>query len=140
MTTSAVEFAVRARLSSLWDQDVALIREPNTGFDPEGHPWIEIRFPGAAVDRADIGDPDHPLWNEVGAFMIDVYVPAGVGAGLASTIADAAAEIFQGREFSGVECRGRMAGQSGDRTPDGLDGRWWGVSFGIGYRYQSIAG
>lgn len=138
MSSHAVKSAVRARLASLWDTDNAAIREPNTTFDPQGLPWIEVRFPGAAIDRADIGDADRPLWDEVGAFMVDVYVPAGAGADTADSLADAVAAIFQGQEFDSIECRNRLAGQSGDRQPAGVDGVWWGISFGIGYQYQSI--
>lgn len=138
MSSLAVKAAVRARLATLWQPENAAIREPNRTFDPQGRPWIDIRFPGAAVDRADIGDAAHPLWEEVGAFMVDVYVPAGAGPDLADALAEAVAEIFQGQEFDGVECRRRLPGQSGERAPEGMHGAWWGVSFGIGYRYQSI--
>ena len=138
MNSLAVKTAVRARLTALWDPVDATIREPNRTFDPQGRPWIDIRFPGAADDRADIGDAENPLWDEVGAFMVHIYTPAGDGPDLADALAEAAAAIFQGHEFDGVECRNRLPGQSGERAPEGMQGAWWGVSFGIGYRYQSI--
>jgi hypothetical protein len=138
MSSLAVKTAVRARLAALWPSENAAIREPNTAFDPQGRPWIDIRFPGAAIGRADIGDAENPLWDEVGALMVDVYIPAGGGPDLGDALAEAVAAIFQGQEFDGVQCRNRLPGQSGERAPEGMQGAWWGVSFGIGYRFQSI--
>ena len=138
MTSAAVKTAVRGRLAARWDTGAAAIRQANTLFDPAGRPWIEVRFPGAAIERGDIGDPDHPLWIETGAFMCDAYVPAGCGEEVADQLADLLANLFMGRAFDGVECHERLAGIAGERTPTGVEGVWWGVSFGIGYRHQFI--
>lgn len=133
-----VQQIVTAALTAGWNAADAAIRQPNTTFDPAGNPWIEIRFPGAATRRADIGDADHPMWDEAGAFMCDVYVPVGVGAEMAAALADAMWAIFAGRDLSGVRCDERLQGQSGEREPTGVPGVWWGLSFGVSYRYLSI--
>lgn len=140
MTQAAVITAVRTRLRDNWNEAVARIREPNMNFAPGSTPWIEIRFPGALNDRADLGDPNGAMWEEAGVFICDVYVPANTGDELAAAIADTLAALFQGQDFDFVSCMGRLPGQSGQRQPDGFGGTWWGVSFGIAYRYQSIAG
>lgn len=138
MASANVETALRNHLAANWDESVAKIREPNTSFDPGAFPWIEIRFPGSAIDRADIGANDAPMWDEVGAVMIDIYIPAGSGSAIATAIADAVWELFKGREIEGVRCDSRLQGQSGPREPSEISGVWWGVSYGIAFRYLSV--
>lgn len=139
MSTVPVKEAIRSALAGAWDTGAAAIRKPNSAFSPGENPWIEIRFPGALTQRGDIGDSSAPLWDEAGAFMVDVYVPMGSGEEVADALGDAAWNIFKGQNFSGVRCDSRMAGQSGPREPMGDGGGvWWGLSFGISYRYLSI--
>lgn len=143
MSTLLAKAVIRDALD---DQSAALaetygasIRSTNTTFDPAGAPWIEIRFPGARTDRLDIGETAAPLWEEVGAFMVDVYVPTNTAEDLADAIADAVWGIYRGQDLSGVRCDARMAGQSGPREPFGQGtGVWWGLSFGVSYRFQTV--
>lgn len=138
MSSAAVIGIVRSALAAGWDASNAGIREPNTTFDPQGLPWIEIAFPGSRIDRGDIGEPDAPLRDEVGAFMVHVFVPVGAGEEIARAIADAVWEIYALKDLSGVRCDTRLTGQSGEREPTGVPGVWWGVSYGVSYRYQSV--
>jgi len=138
MSQAAVRTAVRSRLEQNWDQAKAKIRKTNESFVPAGMPWIEIRFPGARNSRADLGEPDAAMWEEAGAFMCDVYVPADSGEDAAALLADELAALYQGQDFDNVSCFDRMPGHSGLRQPEGLSGVWYGTSFGIAYRYQSI--
>lgn len=138
MSSAAVVSIIRGALSSGWDASNAAIREPNTSFDPMGNPWIEISFPGSRVDRGDIGEPDAPLRDEVGAFMVHVFVPLGAGEDIARQIADAVWEIYALKNLSGVRCDTRLPGQSGEREPAGVEGVWWGISYGISYRFLSV--
>ncbi|NIJ40345.1 hypothetical protein FHS78_000615 [Parvibaculum indicum] len=138
MSSDAVASIVNATLDAHWNAALARRREPNTDFDPGGLQWFEVRFPGSHIGRGDIGEPAAPLRDETGAFMVDVYVPKGTGDQLARNIADAIWEIFAFKDLSGLRCDERMAGQSGWREPEGVPGVWWGLSYGIGYRYLSI--
>lgn len=133
--SGTVETALRTHFAANISTEGRSIREPNTDFDPQGLPWFELRFPGARTDRGDIGEASNPMWDEAGAFMVDVYVPAGSGSALAAAMADEAWAIFAGQEIEGIRCDTRMQGQSGPREVDGVEGIWWGLSFGIGYRY-----
>lgn len=133
--SGTVEAAIRAHFSANISADGRSIREPNTAFDPQNLPWFELRFPGARTDRADIGDAGNPMWEEVGAFMVDVYVPEGIGTAAAGEMADEAWAVFAGQYLEGIRVDRRLDGQSGPREPDGVSGVWWGVTFGIGYRY-----
>lgn len=128
---------VTAALGEAWDTSIARIREPNTAFDPMGQPWLQLRFPGAHIQRGDIGEPDAPMRDEVGAFMVDVFVPVGTGEALARQIADAVWQIYEFRSLSGVRCDERLQGQSGEREPVGVPGVWWGISYGVSYRFLS---
>src|SRR3546814_20562509 len=105
MSQQAVITAVRARLTDNWDVTRATIRQPNEDFDPDGKPWIELRFPGGMNDRADLGEPSAAMWEEAGAFLCDVYVPQGAGEAPATALADALALIFQGPAFTSSEER-----------------------------------
>lgn len=138
MSSATVVSIVKTALAAGLDAGLAAIREENTDFDPNGKPWVQLRFPGSQVTRGDIGEPDAPMRDEVGAFMVDVFVPLGVGDDIARAIADAVWEIFALKEISGVRFDERLAGQSGDREPEGAAGVWWGISYGIRYRYLSV--
>lgn len=138
MSSASVVNIIRAALADGWDESIARIRDPNTTFDPMWLPWIEIAFPGSRIDRGDIGEPDAPLRDEVGAFMVHVFVPVGAGEDIARQIADAVWEIYALKDLSGVRCDMRLSGQSGEREPTGVPGVWWGVSYGVSYRYQSV--
>lgn len=138
MSSAAVKSAIRDYVADNWDTSVAAIRATNATFDPQGKPWFEIRFPGAAVDRGDIGEPDAPLWDEVGAIMVDVYVPLGSTDAAADEIGDAIWALLRGQEIEGIRLDGRLSGQSGPRETSGVDGTWWGLSYGITYRYLSV--
>jgi hypothetical protein len=136
MSSASVKAAVRGHLAAHWDPAAAAIREANSDFQPGGRPWFELRFPGSRTERQDIGEPDHPLWRETGAFMVDVYVPQGIGADAAEQLGEQVAALFLGRSIDGVECQERLDGVAGEREPAGVPGPWWGLSFGIGYRFQ----
>lgn len=138
MSSSAVVAITKTALFTAWDTSLALIREENTLFDPEGRAWIQLRFPGARISRGDIGEPGQPLVDEVGSFMVDSFVPAHSGDDLARVLADAVWDIFGLKDINGVRYDERLGGQSGWREPDGVGGVWWGLSYGIRYRYLSV--
>ncbi|WP_041795140.1 phage tail terminator-like protein [Pararhodospirillum photometricum] len=137
MSTAAFQDIVRQRLAA-WSG--AVVRPGrNTDFQPPRAPWVDVDFPGAQVARADMG-ADEPLWEEVGAVMIHVFVPPGTGDRVASALADSLARHFlRWAPPAGVTITERMQGQAGPRDIEGdpeLKGRWWGVSFGLSYVYQ----
>lgn len=139
MSSSAAASVIKAAFVSAWDAELAAVREDNTSFAPsEAQSWVQLRFPGSKIARGDIGEPDAPLVDEVGSFMVDIFVPRGIGDDLARALADAVWDIFKFRNIDGVRCDERLTGQSGERMPDGVPGVWWGFSFGITYRYLSV--
>ena len=138
MSSATVAGITKARFASQWDTALAAVKEPNATFDPAGKQWVQLRFPGSREERADIGEPDAPLAEETGSIMVDVFVPANAGDDLARIIADAIWAIFRFQNIEGVRYDERMAGQSGWREPDGVGGVWWGLSYGISYRYMSV--
>lgn len=138
MTSTVVASVVKTAVATAWDTGVAAVREENTEFDPGGNPWIQFRFPGSHITRGDIGEPEAPMRDEAGAFMVDVFVPRGVGDDLARAIADAIWDIFALKNISGVRFDERLMGQSGEREQEGVAGVWWGLSYGIRYRYLSV--
>lgn len=137
MTSAIVKAAVDQVLTG-WSAAVAPIRKPNEAFTPPQGPWIDIRFPGSGIGRADIGDPDAPMWDEAGAFMVHVMTPMGAGTDTADAIGDAIWELFRGQEVNGVRFDERLSGTSGEREIPGLEGVFWGLSYGITFRLQQI--
>lgn len=138
MSSSDFQKIVRARLAR-WSG--AVVRSGrNEDFKAPRGPWVDVAFPGAKQERSDIGSAS-PLWDEVGAFMIHVFVPPGSGDMIASELADSIARHFLTWDApEGVTITERMQGQQGPRQVEGdgdLAGRWWGVSFGIGYVFQT---
>jgi hypothetical protein len=137
MTSAIVKAAVDSVLTG-WSETVAPIRKPNTDFTPPAGPWIMTAFPGSAIGRADIGAPDAPMWDETGAFMLHVFTPLGAGTDAADAIADALWELFRGEEVDGVRFDERLAGTTGEREIPGLDGVYWGASYGITFRLLAV--
>jgi hypothetical protein len=138
MASSLVRAAVADVLAG-WDSAAVPISMPNEAFIPPAGPWVRVEFPGSAVDRADIGDPVAPMWDEAGALMIHIMVPPGVGDAVATALADAVWELFRGRDVDGVRFDARLDGTAGERTWPGSESAWWGISYGITFRLLSVS-
>lgn len=135
MTSEAVVALIEARLGEF---TAAPVREPNTDFDPDGRPFVEIAFPGAGESRAAIGDASNPLWEEDGAFMCHVYIPQGDGHGKALQLAGLLADLFlRWDPPPGLTILERLPGDGGGPRLVN-DHPWWGASFGISYVYHSV--
>jgi len=137
MTSAIVKAAVEAVLTG-WDETTAPIKRPNVTFTPPAGPWVMIAYPGSAVSRADIGAPDSPMWSETGAIMAHTFTPQGAGTDAADAIADSLWELFRGQEVNGVRFDERLGGSSGEREIPGLEGVYWGVSYGITFRLLAV--
>jgi hypothetical protein len=136
--TSAIVKAAVAEVLEGWSESVAPIKRPNETFTPPAGPWIMTAFPGSAVARGDIGAPEAPLWDETGAFMLHVLTPQGAGTDALDAITDALWELFRGQEVDGVRFDERLGGSSGEREIPGLEGVYWGVSYGITFRLLAV--
>lgn len=135
MTSSAVVTALRDLVDQALGTDGPEQRRPNEAFDPGDAPWVELRFPGAHVERGDIGEPAAPLWDEAGAFMVDVYVRPEWGEDVLRALADRIWDALKGEPVPGIRCDARLQGTAGPRAPDGVAGAWYGLSYGVEYRY-----
>jgi hypothetical protein len=97
-----------------------------------------VTFPGSAVARGDIGSPTTPLWIEDGAFMVHIMAPVGAGTEACDQTGDAIWELFRGQEVDGVRFDERLSGTSGEREVPGLQGVYWGLSYGITFRLLAV--
>ncbi|MBB4267730.1 phage tail terminator-like protein [Roseospira visakhapatnamensis] len=135
MSSAAVSALVLAQLDAAWT--LTPVRRPNADFDPGGRPFVEVAFPGADVQRGAIGDASNPLWDEAGAFMCHVFVPANTGDAVARQLADALGDLFLRWDAPlGLTIWRRLASQEGARTVQGRP--WYGVSFGLTYQFHTI--
>lgn len=138
MSSAAVVTALRDYVDDALGTDGPPQRRPNETFDPAGEPWVELRFPGAQTERGDIGEASAPLWDEAGAFMVDVYIPANTPEDEARAIGDEIWDALKGEPVPGIRCDTRLQGSAGPRDGTGVAGVWYGLSFSVGYRYLSI--
>jgi len=137
MTSAIVKAAVETILAG-WDETAAPIKRPNETFTPPAGPWAMIAYPGSGIRRADIGAPDAPMWDEAGAFMVHVMVPLGATEAAADAVGDGLWELFRGEEQNGVRFDERLPGTSGEREIPGLEGVFWGISYGITFRLLAV--
>jgi hypothetical protein len=71
---------------------------------PEDEAYVRLHIlPG---DQRQVSMGKYRRFRRVGVVIVQIYVPAGKGDGLARELADSVADIFQGRTVSGVIFRG----------------------------------
>jgi hypothetical protein len=100
-------------------------------FDPPAAaPWVRLTIlPGEAV-QVEMGMKRRV--RRTGLVVVDIFVPAGSGDGLAKSLGDAVAGIFQLRTLSGVVFRAT----SMERV--GPDGPWVQYSASTPYQADSL--
>lgn len=72
---------------------------------PENDAWVQLHILPSPSQRQ-VGMGKKRRFRRVGVVMVQIFVPAGSGDGLARELADSVADIFQGRTVSGVIFRG----------------------------------
>jgi hypothetical protein len=107
MSTAAAFTAIRAYLTANWaTTPMAWENEAFSKPSPPA-PFVLVQITGDIWDQASIGAGDRTTnrWQEEGALMLDVIVPAGTGSLTARTHATALANLFRGLQLGDIEFR-----------------------------------
>lgn len=103
---------------------------------------VRVGFRMVDGDQRSIGAPGANSHEEEGAMIAWVFVPltqAGAdtdGDAAARQVCESIAEVFRGKDLSGVEIL-RIGGDDGGGTTE--DGNWWRRWRRIEFRYQMLA-
>lgn len=110
---------IRDRFNTQWP-----IEQPSIPFSfadvdftpPPDAVWVRLNvLPG---NQTQVGMGIRRRFRRIGIVLVQIFVPAGSGDGLAKELADSVADIFMGRTVNGVIFRGTGL----DRL--GVDGTW----------------
>ena len=125
--------AIRGRLIALWPATpIAIENEPFAIPDPP-RPFLHLSVRGGAALQASLGAPDARLMRREGSVRLTVLTPTMGGTRAARRHADAAAALFETKNFSGVQCR---AASIGDAAPFGRDGAWQQLPITIPFHFD----
>lgn len=125
---------IRQRFEAQWPAAASPV-VPHTFGDvrytpPNDGPWVRLTvIPGPQVQAS---KGLRRRFRRVGLAVVDIFVPAGSGDGLAVALGDAVTDIFAGRTVSGVLFRGTSL----ERV--GVDGAWLQYSASTPYQADSL--
>ena len=123
MGFAATESTIRSRFDTQW----TLLRPTvqavfdNAGDDsdgrvPENQAWVRLTTLPGESQQVEMGNCRR--WRRVGSIVVQIFVPAASGTGLALELGDTVRDIFEGLTVSGVIFRATSLNRVG------LDGAW----------------
>lgn len=143
MPLSDAVAAIRSRAESLWPVLEASVplSWPNEAFAPpvDGNsapsPFvvIEVRWNGGGFES--IGAPGSNVARRQGHIWCFAFVGRGIGEARAHELADKAAGMFEGQDFSGVVCEAMSPGGEADSE----DGNYFGQSAAVPFDFDETA-
>lgn len=121
MGFAATEAAIRSRFNSQWStlRPTVPLYFDNAGDDvtpPQNSAWVRLTVLPGASQQVEMGRLRR--WRRVGVIVVQIFVPAASGTGLAMEIGDTVRDIFEGVTLSGVIFRATSLNRVG------LDGAW----------------
>lgn len=120
MSYDSTAQTVRGRFASEW-----LIQQPNVpvfydnaGVDtiPRDSSWVRLTVLFGESAQVEFGNQRR--WRRIGIAAVQIFVPAGVGDGLAQELGDSVTAVYEGRTISGVIFRATSLERIG------IDGPW----------------
>jgi len=121
MGFAATEQVIRSRFNTLWAaaQSNVQVFFDNAGDDitaPENAAWVRLTVLPGDSQQVEFGMTRR--WRRVGQVVVQIFVPAASGTGLALELGDTVRDIFEGLTVSGVIFRATALNRVG------LDGAW----------------
>lgn len=121
MGFAATEAAIRSRFNTQWSSLRPTIPAffDNAGDDvtpPEDSTWVRLTILPGDSSQVEMGNTRR--WRRVGVLIVQIFVPAASGTGLALELGDTVRDIFEGLTVSGVIFRATSLNRVG------LDGAW----------------
>lgn len=135
MSFEAQANVIRQRFEALWPGAVSpavLHTYGDVRLDPPNRvPWVRLSVLSGETRQASMGAATR-LKRTVGVVVVDIFVPAGDGDGLARRLGDLVADIFELRTVSGVVFRATTLERVGP------DGPWLQWSASTPYQADSL--
>lgn len=128
---------IRQRFDDEWP-----VEQPGVAFSfgdvefnpPDTEPWVRVSTLSGAQTQVSMGKLRR--FRRVGIVVVQIFVPAGSGDGIAREFADSVAAIYQGRTIDGVIFRGTGLTRVGiTGTTRTRDGAW--VQYNATTPYQA---
>lgn len=121
MGFAATESTIRSRFNTQWSslQPTIPAYFDNAGDDvtpPQDSTWVRLTVLPGASQQVEMGNLRR--WRRVGVIIVQIFVPAASGTGLALELGDTVRDIFEGLTVSGVIFRATSLNRVG------LDGAW----------------
>ena len=110
---------IRNQFNSQWpiEQPTVVFKFSDVDYKPDiDEPWVRLTILPGTQTQVSMGAVRR--FRRIGVIIVQIFVPAGSGDGLARELADSVANIYQGRTINGVICRGTGL----DRV--GVEGAW----------------
>ncbi len=121
MGFAATENEIRSRFATQWaiEQPSVQVFYDNAGDDvtpPQNTAWVRLTILPGQSQQVEMGRLRR--WRRVGLIVVQIFVPAASGTGLAQELGDSVRDIFEGVTLSGVLFRATSLNRVG------LDGAW----------------
>jgi len=121
MGFAATESTIRSRFNTQWAslRPTIPVFFDNAGDDvqpPQNSAWVRLTVLPGASQQVEMGRLRR--WRRAGVVVVQIYVPAASGTGLAQELGDTVIEIFEGLTLSSVIFRATSLNRVG------LDGAW----------------
>lgn len=108
MGFAAYESTIRTRFDTEWQAQSPSIEYT---FDnageltevPDNEPWVRLTVLPGTAQQVEMGNTRR--WRRPGVVVVQIFVPAASGTGLAQELGDRVRDIFEGRTVSGVVFR-----------------------------------
>lgn len=110
---------IRERFNTQWpiEQPTIPFSFADVDYNPvKDEPWVRLNI--LTGNQRQVGMGSIRRFRRTGVVLVQIFVPAGSGDGLAKELADSVANLFMGRTINGVIFRGTRL----DRV--GVDGAW----------------
>ena len=121
MGFATTEAAIRSRFNTQWStlRPTVPLYFDNAGDDvtpPQNSAWVRLTILPGASSQVEMGNLRR--WRRIGVIVVQIFVPAASGTGLAAELGDTVRDIFEGVTISGVIFRATSLNRVG------LDGAW----------------
>lgn len=133
MSYAADSQTIRERFNTQWpiEQPSVAFSFADVDYDPvKDTPWVRLNVLTGNARQVSMGL--FRRFRRTGLVLVQIFVPAGRGDGLAKELADSVANIFEGRTVNGVIFR------AADLERVGVDGSWAVWRCSVPYQADSL--
>jgi len=118
------------RFRTQWGSRTIFTFENERFNEPENEAWVRVSVRNAQLPKKTLGGKGHRRFRRYGTINIQIFIPSGSGMADSGVLSQAALDIFEGENFSGVDCN--------DGTPTELpiDGKWQPTLVEISFDYE----